>query len=173
VLSFEASVAGTSIFSDAICSASFSSTTAGFEGPALFLAWIVAASTSAYFVLASGCAFEALTIFLEGVQLKVFVVSNTTSSTFAILLLLGVVAELFCAFGTVASIEGLKISGIFVISPIFDPSALSAVASTSLTESNFGIMVGSQVFYAGRTVSFVSADEEAPSPNSGITVGSM
>jgi hypothetical protein len=46
--------------------------------------------------------------FLEGTELKVFAVSNTTSSTFAILLLLGVAAELFCAFDTVTSDEGLK-----------------------------------------------------------------
>jgi hypothetical protein len=83
------------------------------------------------------------------------------------------VVELFCVFGTVASVEGLKISGIFVISPNFDPSALSVVASTGLTESNFGIMAGSPVSYVGGAVSFVSPAEEAPSPNSGITVGSM
>jgi hypothetical protein len=83
------------------------------------------------------------------------------------------VAELFCAFGTVASAEGLKISGIFVISSIFDPSALSAVVSTSLTESNFGITADYPVLCAGGIVSFVLAAEEAPPPNSGITAGSM
>jgi hypothetical protein len=62
---------------------------------------------------------EASTIFLVGAGLKVFAVSNTTSSTFAILLLLGVAAKLFCVFGTIASVEGLKISGIFVISSFF------------------------------------------------------
>jgi hypothetical protein len=113
---------------------------------------------------------EASTIFLVGAGLKVFVVSNTTSSTFAILLLLGVATKPFCAFGTVASVEGLKIYGIFAISSIFDPSAF---VSTSSTESNFGIIAGSSVLYAGGTVSFVSAAEEAPSPNSGTTAGSM
>jgi hypothetical protein len=113
--------------------------------------------------------------FFEGIELKDFVVSNTTSSMFAILLLLGVAAEPFCAFGMGTSDEGLKISGIFVISSIFDPSALSlsAFVSTSSTEGNFGIIAGSSVLYAGGIVSFVLAAEEVPSPNSGITASSM
>jgi hypothetical protein len=85
----------------------------------------------------------------------------------------GVAAKLFCTFGTVASVEGLKISGIFVISSIFDPSVLSAVVSTSLIEGNFGIIAGSSVLCAGGAVSFVSVAEEAPSSNLGITTGSM
>jgi hypothetical protein len=71
--------------------------------------------------------------------------------------------------------KGSKICGIFVISSIFDPLALSlsAFISTSSTEGNFGIIAGSSVLCAGGTFSFVLAAEEAPSPNSGITVGSM
>jgi hypothetical protein len=82
-------------------------------------------------------------------------------------------AEPFCTFGTVAFVGGLKISGIFVISSIFGPSALSAFISTSSTQSNFGITAGSSVLCADGTISFVSAAEEALSPNSGIMVGSM
>jgi hypothetical protein len=81
--------------------------------------------------------------------------------------------ELFCTFDIVASIEGLKISGIFYISSIFDPSVLSAVVSTSLTEGNFGIIAGSSVLWAGGAVSSVLTAEEAPSSNPGITAGSM
>jgi hypothetical protein len=118
--------------------------------------------------------FRSFAIFLEGVELKVFVVSNTTSSTFSILLLLGVVAELFCAFGTITSDEGLKISGTF-ISSIFDSSTLpfSAFVPTSSAEGIFGSVAGSSILYAEGTVSFVLAAEEVPSPNSGITAGSM
>jgi hypothetical protein len=93
-------------FSGEICSVAFSSValssisegffSASSEGPASVPAWITAASSSVGFVSASVCAFEASAICLEGVELKVFTVSNT-SSTFAILLLLGVAAELFCA----------------------------------------------------------------------------
>jgi hypothetical protein len=85
------------------------------------------------------------------------------------------VVEFFCVFGTVATVQGLKFSGIFATSSIFDPSALSlsAFVSTSSTEGNFGIIAGSSVLYAGGTISFVLAAEEVPSPNSGITVGSM
>jgi hypothetical protein len=108
-----------------------------------------------------------------GAGLKVFVVSNTTSSTFAILLLLGVAAEPFCVFGIVASVGGLKISGIFYISSIFGPLALSAFVSTSSIEGNFGVTAGSSVLCVDEIVSFVSAAEVAPSPNSGIAVGSM
>jgi hypothetical protein len=68
---FEASGAGVSTFSDTICSVAFSlattgSVSVGTEGPALVSAWIVAASTSACFVSALGCALEASGIFLIG-----------------------------------------------------------------------------------------------------------
>jgi hypothetical protein len=56
----------------------------------------------------------------------------------------------------------MKGSGIF-ISSIFDSSA----------KGNFGITAGSSVLYTDGTVSFVSVAEEATSPNSGITAGSM
>jgi hypothetical protein len=105
--------------------------------------------------------------------LKAFVISSTTSSTFAILLLLGVAAEAFCTFGNFASAGGLKISGIYTISSIFGSSALPILISTSPTVSTFGITVGSSVICALGTVSFVSAAEEVPSPNSGITAGSI
>jgi hypothetical protein len=80
-------------------------------------------------------------------------------------------AEPFCTFGNVAFIGGLKISGNFVISSIFDPSALSVFVSTSLTESNFGTAADSSVLYVDGTVSFDLAAEEALSQNSGITAG--
>jgi hypothetical protein len=75
-------------FSGEICSMVFSSIalssiSEGFfssssEGPASVPAWITAASILVSFVSASVCAFEASTIFLEGVELKVFTVSNTS-----------------------------------------------------------------------------------------------
>jgi hypothetical protein len=55
--------------------------------------------------------------------LEAFTVSST-SSTLAILLLLGVAARPFCIFGIVTSAEGLKTSNIFVPS-VFGFSALS------------------------------------------------
>jgi hypothetical protein len=147
----------------------------GSEGLASVSVWIIVASTSACFVSASHCASEALAIFLEGAGFKVFAVSNTTSYTFAILLLLVVVAELFCVFGIIASVEGLKISGIFVISSVFDFSALSlsTFVSTSSTEGTFGIIAGSSVLCMGGTISLDSAAEEASPQNSGTTTGSM
>jgi hypothetical protein len=118
---------------------------AGSKGSASVSAWIIATSISASFVLASVGTFEASATFLEGVELKVFTDSNT-SSTFAILLLLGVVAEPFCALNTVTSDEGLRIPTTFV-SPIFDSSALpiSVFVSASLAEGSFGVVVGSSV----------------------------
>jgi hypothetical protein len=84
------------------------------------------------------------------------------------------VAELFCAFGTVTSDEGLKISGTFIYS-IFDssPLPLPAFVSTSSAKGSFGIVAGSSILCAGGTVYFVLAAEEAPSSNSGIAAGSM
>jgi hypothetical protein len=132
MVSFKASGAGVvtslgEIRSVALSSVALSSISEGFfsagsEGPTLVSAWIIAASISAGFVSASVCTFEALATFLEGVELKVFTDSNT-SSTFAILLLLGVAAEPFCALGTVTSGKGLKIPSAFV-SSIFGFSAL-------------------------------------------------
>jgi hypothetical protein len=122
MLSLKTSGARVATFSGEICSMAFSSVafssisagfiSAGSKGLALVPAWITAASISAYSISTSVCAFEASTIFFEGVEFKVFTVSST-SSTFAILLLLGVAAELFCAFDTVTSDEGLKISSVF------------------------------------------------------------
>jgi hypothetical protein len=116
---------------------------------------------------------EASAIFLVGAGLKVFIVSNTTSSTFAILLLLGVTTEPICTFGTVAYVGGLKISSIFIISSIFGSSALSTFVSTSLTVSTFGITAGSSVLYAVGTISLISVAEEVPAPNSGTMAGLM
>jgi hypothetical protein len=118
---------------------------------------------------------EVSAIFLVGVGFKVLVVSSTTSSTFAILLLLGVAAEPFCIFDIVASVEGLKTYGVLGISTIFGPSvlSLSAFGSTSLTKGIFGIVADSSVLRTGEMVSFVLVDEEVPSPSSGITAGSM
>jgi hypothetical protein len=119
---------------------------------------------------------EASAIFLVGAGLKVLAVSSTTSSTFAILLLLGVAAELFCMFGTVASVEGLKTSSNFGISSIFGPSilSLSTFVSTSSTEGSLGITAGFLVLCADEgAVSFVLAAKEAPSLNSGIATGSI
>ena len=104
-------------------------------------------------------------IFLAGAGFKVFAVS----STFTILLLLGVVAELFCAFSAVASVEGLKIPVIFATSSVFDLSALSlsTFVSISSTEGAFGIIAGSSVLCMGGIASLISAAEEASPPNSG------
>jgi hypothetical protein len=77
------------------------------------------------------------------------------------------VAKFFCVFGTVASVEGLKISGIFAISSFFYPSdlSLSAFVSTSSTVGTFGITAGSSVFCVGGAVSFVSIAKDVPVPN--------
>jgi hypothetical protein len=102
-------------------------------------------------------------------------VVSKISNTFTILLLLGVVAELFSAFNVVASVEGLKIPGIFVISSVFYLSALSlsTFVSTSSNEGAFGIIIGSSSFYVGGAGSLGSAAEEASPPNSGTTAGSI
>jgi hypothetical protein len=78
-------------------------------------------------------------------------------------------------FGIVASLEGLKISSIFVISSVFDFLALSlsTFVSTSSIEGTFGIIAGSSVLYVGGIVSLDSAAEEVSPPNSRTTVGSM
>jgi hypothetical protein len=79
---------------------------------------------------------------------------------------LGVTAKLFCAFGTVTSAEGLKISSIFVPS-IFGSSALSLSVfdSASSAEGTFGIIAGSSAFCVGGMGSFGSAAEEVSPPN--------
>jgi hypothetical protein len=84
-------------------------------------------------------------------------------------------AELFCALSAVASVEGLKVPGIFVTSSVVDPSALSlsTFVSTSSTEGAFGIIAGSSALYIGGAVSLDSAAEEASPPNSGTTAGSI
>jgi hypothetical protein len=183
MLSFKASGAGVATFSGEVCSEAFSSVafssiSEGFfsvssKGPASALASLTAASISVGFVSASVCSFEASAIFPEGVELKAFTVYNTFS-TFAILLLLGVAAKLFCAFGTVTSAEGFKISNIFVPS-IFGSSALSLSVfdSASLDEGIFGIIAGSSAFYVGGMGSFGSTAEEVSPPNSGTTTDSI
>jgi hypothetical protein len=134
---------------------------AGFEGSASVSAWITAASILAGFVSASVGTFEASTTFLE-VELKVFTDSNT-SSTFAILLLLGVVAEPFCALITITSDEGLRIPSTFD-SPIFVSSALplSVFILASSAEGSFGIAVGSSVLCAGEQLFLIQQLKKPP-----------
>jgi hypothetical protein len=102
-------------------------------------------------------------------------VVSSTSNTFTILLLLGVMAELFCALSAVASVEGLKVPGIFVTSSVVDLSALSlsTFVSTSSTEGAFDIIADSSALYIEGAVSLDSAAEEASPPNSGTMAGSM
>jgi hypothetical protein len=87
---------------------------------------------------------------------------------------LGVATKLYCAFGTVTSVEGLKISNIFYPS-IFGSSdlSLSVFDSASSAEGTFGIMAGPSAFCVGRMRSFGSATEEVSPPNSGTTAGSI
>jgi hypothetical protein len=82
--------------------------------------------------------------------------------------------DFFCAFGTVTSAEGLKISNIFV-SSVFGSSALSLPAfdSASSAEDAFGMVAGSSAFCVGGMGSFDSAAEEIFSPSSGTTAGSI
>jgi hypothetical protein len=162
----------------AFSSVAFSSISVGFisagsKGPALVPAWITASSILAYSVSTPVCTFEASSIFFEGVEFKVFTVSST-SSTLAILLLLGVSAKLFCTFGTVTSDEWLKISNIFVPS-IFGSSvlSLSVFDSASSAEGTFGIIVGSSAFCVGGMGYFGSAAKEVSPPNSGTTADSI
>jgi hypothetical protein len=147
---------------------------AGTEGSASISAWVIVASTSICLVSALGCVLSASTTFPMGTRLMESVVSNT-SNTFTILLLLGVVAELFYAFSAVASIEGLEIPGIFVTYSVFDIAALSLLnfVSTNSIEGAFGIIIGSSVLCMGGTISLDSAAEGASPPNSGTTTGSM
>jgi hypothetical protein len=148
---------------------------AGTVGLASVSAWVIVASTYICLISALGCVLQASATFPVGAGLMESVVSNTSYTFIIILLLLGVVAELFCAFSAVASIEGLKIHGIFVTSSVFDLSVLSLITfvSTSSTEGTFGIIAGSSVLCMGGTVSLDSAAEEASPPNSGTTAGSM
>jgi hypothetical protein len=184
MLSFKASGAGVATFSVEIFSVTFSSVaiysisadffSAGSEGPVSVPASIIAASTSICLVSALVCALSASATFFMGAGLMESVVSKI-SHTFTILFLLGVMAELFSAFNTVASVEGLKISGIFVTPSVFDHLALSlsTFVSTSSTEGAFGITADSSTFCVGEAGSFGSAAEEALPPNSDTTAGSI
>jgi hypothetical protein len=118
-----------------------------------------AKSASVSFFLVSICAFEALATF-PGVELEAFIVCST-SSTLAILFLLGVAARPFCVFGTSTPAEGLRTSDVYVPS-ILGSSILSV----------FGIAAGSSILcvIAGPLASIA---EEVSPPNSGTMVGSM
>jgi hypothetical protein len=102
-------------------------------------------------------------------------VVSKISNTFIILLLLGVLVELFSTFTVVASVEGLQISGIIVTSSVFDFLALSLLTFVSARSAKgaFGIIAGSSAFYVGGTSSFGSTAEDASPLNSGITAGSI
>ena len=173
MVTFSSKTRSVALFYVALSSISEGLFSAGSEGPASVLAWITAAAILGGFVSASVCAFEASATFLEGGELKVFTVSNT-SRTFAILLLLGVAAELFCAFGTVTSDEGPRIPSAFVSSMLgFSALSLSVFNSASSAEGTFGIITGSSVFCVGGTGSLGSVAEEASPPNSGTMAGSI
>ena len=120
--------------------------------------------------MASICIFEASTIF-PGVEFEAFTDSRT-SSTLAILFLLGVAARPFCAFGTVTSAEGLKTSNVFVPS-ILGSSVLSVFGSAYLAEGALGKVAGSSAFYIEGIGSFGAAAQEVSPLNSGTTAGSM
>jgi hypothetical protein len=150
----------------------------GTEGPASPSACPVSAlacpaSASAYPVSVLACVLIASAIFFEGAGLKAFIVSNTASNTLAILLLLGVAAEAFCTFGSSASFEGLRISGIFFVSSAYGSSALSSLDMVGLTVGTFGTTVGSSVLCTIKAAFSASAAEEVPAPNSGTTTGSI
>jgi hypothetical protein len=108
-----------------------------------------------------------------GVELEAFTVSST-SSTLAILFLLGVAARPFCILGTVISTEGLKTSNIFYPSA-FGSSALSLLvfASACLAEGAFGMVAGSSSFCVEGIGSFGAAAEEVSLPNLGTMAGSI
>jgi hypothetical protein len=82
--------------------------------------------------------------------------------------------NLFCAFSTVTSDEGLKISSALV-SSIFGFAALSfsVFDSTRSTEASFDIIAGSSIFCVGGMGSLGSAVEEVSPPNSDTTPGSI
>jgi hypothetical protein len=130
----------------------------GIEGPAS----ACPTSASAYPVSASVCILVALAIFFEGAGLKTFIVSSTTSNTLAILLLLGVAAEAFCTFGSFASVEGLRISGIFIVSSVCGSSAFSSLEMAGPTIGTFGTLVGSSALCTIGAVCVASAAEEDP-----------
>jgi hypothetical protein len=105
------------------------------------------------------------------VELEAFTVSST-SSTLAILFLLGVATRPFCAFGIVTFTEGLKTSNVFVLL-ILGSSVLSVFGSANLAEGAFGKVAGSSAFYVKGIGSFGAAAEEVSPQNSGTTAGSM
>jgi hypothetical protein len=110
---------------------------------------------------ASACASALLaTFFMEEGRSEPVV--SKMSNTFTILFLLGVIAELFSAFNTVAYAEGLRISGIFAASSVFYFSDLSSITlvSISLDEGTFGITAGSLISCVGGACSFASATAE-------------
>jgi hypothetical protein len=160
------------VIPSAVFSVVASFVSAGTMGPASVSAWVIVASTSICLVSALGCVLSASATFPVGVGLMESVVYNT-SNIFTILLLLGVTIEPVCTFGTVALVGALKISGIFIISSISGLSALSTFVSTSLAVGIFGITAGSLVLCVAEAVSFLSATEDVPAPNSGTMVGSM
>jgi hypothetical protein len=156
-------------FSGKICSIASSSAAfspiskdfslAGSEGPASASAWLIIASASVSFVSVSIYAFGALAIF-SGEELEAFIVSST-SSTLAILFLLGVAARHFCVFDTSTPAEGLRTSNVFIPS-ILGSSILSV----------FGIAAGSSIPCV-RAGPLASIAEEVSPPNSGTMAGSI
>jgi hypothetical protein len=112
---------------------------------------------------------KASTVFF-GVELEDFIVSST-SSTFTILLFLGVVARSFCAFGVATPAEGLITFNAFVFSTSTS-SILVAFDYSDLPDDAFGIAAGFSVFCIIIGSSASVAEEVSP-PNSGTVVGSM
>jgi hypothetical protein len=86
---------------------------------------------------------------------------------------LGVAAEAFCAFGGFAYVEGLRISGIFIVSSAYGSSALSSLHMVGPTVGTFDTTVGSLALCTIRAVCFASTAEEDPTPKSGTTTGSI
>jgi hypothetical protein len=120
------------------CSAP-SSVAAGFvstesEGAASALALAVAASALALAIAAS-------TTFFVGAGVNAFVVYMTTSSTLAILLLLGDVAGAFVTFGNSTSIDGLRFFGSITVLSNSGSLATSSLASVDPTIDTFGVAV--------------------------------
>jgi hypothetical protein len=86
---------------------------------------------------------------------------------------LAVAAEAFCTFGSFASVEGLSISGIFIVSSVYGFSAFSSLEMVGPTIGTFDITVGSSALCTIGAVCVASAAEEDPTPKSGTMVGSI
>lgn len=108
-----------------------------------------------------------------GVGVGALVVSMTTSSTLAILLLLGVVAGALATFGNSVSTGGLKISGSTIVSSNSGFLVAPSLASTGSTIDTFSTIVDSSALRAAGASCSASVAEDVSSSNFSTMVVSI